>query len=535
MHPLLPSDPPANGNFVELVLRHCRQHPWVTALMIPRHRDERGLTELDELSFGDLGRLIQQARAALRAWGLRVQDRVVVLDRPGAALYASVLALLAEGMVPVFIDTGMKPRAMLAALRAANPRLVLTMPGLVRWHRLIPGAGQYRWRPLADLFEAPVAIPPSALWDTQPIRPGMHALISYTSGTTGRPKGADRTHDSLIQQHRAIRQEWPDGTHDIDMTSLPVLVLHSLCCGMPSLLPILNFAAPGKVEAEWVLRQIERFGVTRLSGAPAFMERLARGSLELGLVPACLREISLGGAPVGRNLARLLREAFPQVHIRVVYGSTEAEPIASCGLDEVLATEGEGFLVGRLAESAEVWLCRLTGGSLPRQEADLIPRLVPIGEMGEVLVTGPHVLKSYVDDEEATRQNKIPRPQGQVWHRTGDLARRDAEGRLWLQGRAAEQVWQRGQWRPVFPLEARLLAHPAVRQAALVQARPEQRPTLYYSLQPGVVAEEAVAQELMELARQHGFQNIRLRCLKRLPVDRRHNSKIDRHKLRRRP
>ena len=158
--------------------------------------------------------------------------------------------------------------------------------------------------------------------------------------------------------------------------------------------------------------------------------------------------------------------------------------------------------------------------------------------MGEVVVSGSHVLRNYVNDPVATAENKIARSgraaiRGDVWHRTGDLAIRDSDGSLRLMGRLKDQVVWQNVAAPVFSIERRLQDHEAIAQAALVQAGPTKCPVLYISPEADASAESArkIARELLS---EYGFHDVPCRILDALPVDSRHNSKIQRDRLRRR-
>ena len=128
-----------------------------------------------------------------------------------------------------------------------------------------------------------------------------------------------------------------------------------------------------------------------------------------------------------------------------IYGSTEAEPIATLSAPEALELEGEGSCVGAPVPGITV-------------------RLVD----GEVQVAGDHVNPGYYRDPSADTSQKV-REDGRIWHRTGDVARQDEQGRLWLLGRVGEDV--AGRW--PFPTEAAAERIPGVTRAALVATRTE--------------------------------------------------------------
>ena len=522
MHRLIPSTTPASGNFCDLILRHAEIQPWVSALITDG-------AEPSTLSFGELAVAISRFRQHCRDLCWQTGEPVVLMLKPSPALYVAVLGLLAEGLIPVFIDRGLGSKRMLQALKLSGARRVITNTKLARLGRLLTATGKVHWYTEADLLEP---ITTSAAGDWQwgvPIDEHAHGLISYTSGTTGRPKGADRTHTSLIAQHQAIRSHWPDQGADIDMTCLPVLVLHNLCCGMPTVLPEMDFAAPARVDGRRVLEQIRQHGVSRISGAPAFIQRIARAASD-STPPNSLRSVRVGGAPVGSKLAKELMQALPDADIAVVYGSTEAEPIAHINADEIAADTGMGYPVGRGVE--QTTLIRIAEQERITTESELRKLEVTNNEAGEIIVKGPHVLRGYVNDAEATRENKVPADSGEVWHRTGDIAVVDDTQTLRLLGRRSDAIQWQGTTLYPFPLERQLQDLPQIRQAALVQSAPGESPKLFISLEPKHSDKKSAISLCKQPLKQMGFDDVAIDILKDLPVDSRHNSKILRAPLR---
>lgn len=547
MHKLISSAAPESGNFAELVLRHSHQQPYVTALNIPLQMQDNEVVEFEEVSFGELGLRIEQLRALLRNEGLVKQDRVVVMFKPCVNLYAMVIALLAEGMVPVFIDTGMGPKKMLGALGESNAKLIVATSTLLRWRWLLPAF----WGKKCISVDKPICGAKALDFLTKTARnfsgtcspcavinEGERGLISFTSGSTGRPKGADRTHYSLVQQHIAIRDHWQDSASDIDMTSLPVVVLHNLCCGMPSVLPAIDFSAPGNTNGHLVMQQIKQFNVTRLSGAPAFVERLADAAIVTQTendLPLPLKSISLGGAPVNVKLATKLKQSFPGVLSRIVYGSTEAEPIASVDITDVIKEQKVGYLVGVPAHQSEVLIVSLPEAIDQIKDDSLASYRCDQGDVGELVVKGSHVLKGYVNNIEATRENKVHCNDDSVWHRTGDLALLDERGRIWLMGRQSDSIQYLGHNILTYPIESKVDAISGVKRAALVQSEPDTIPVLFFETaidRSNEYAELKIKHLIMKTLMTEKLAGTNVVCLDNLPVDTRHNSKVDRSKLR---
>jgi acyl-CoA synthetase (AMP-forming)/AMP-acid ligase II len=198
-------------------------------------------------------------------------------------------------------------------------------------------------------------------------------------------------------------------------------------------------------------------------------------------------------------LLRAAEKAAPQAGIHAVYGSTEAEPIAHLELKEIAEADwtamadGKGLLAGR---------------PIPEVEVDIRDH--------EVFVAGPHVNEGYLDpaDDASTKS----RSDGKLWHRTGDAARMDGDGRLWLLGRREAAA---GGLFP-FAVETAALSWPGVRQAALLAG--EGRAKLALS---GEALDLAALQ-----ARASRLGDVDVVELKAVPMDKRHNSKADYARLR---
>jgi acyl-CoA synthetase (AMP-forming)/AMP-acid ligase II len=514
-------------NFCEAIVQAAGQTPQRIALSIPRASDlYRSCDEVTYEQLLDRAAAIQSGLARKR---LTCGDRVLVLATPGIELYALVIALLGAGMVPVLIDRGMNRARVMAALKASGASAAVGERSILRlWWLFAP-----LWR-LARIALDGKAPGVSQLPDVDggrsfqciDLAPDHHGLITFTSGSTGQPKGADRTHNSLIEQHRAIRAHWPDRQDDLDSPCFPVLVLHNFCCGISTILPATDLAHPGQVNAPLVLEQLQQNRVSRIACAPAYLSRLVSAAQISGTTLPDVRSVVVGGSTMGQQLAYHCQSLFPKARIRIVYGSTEAEPIADIDLPELIQDwhKGEGHLVGKPADMVEV---RIIPPGQPMDSASQIEACEPQACLiGEILVSGPHVLQGYVDNPEANRENKIPRQQGGVWHRTGDAGYLDEQGRIWLVGRVKDVLGTGEQTRYPYPAEKALDCLPGITRSALLSPISEGDADSIL-----VVEGNPDSPGLKDALHHYGFQNTRIYTVDNMPVDGRHNSKIDRPAL----
>lgn len=487
-------------NVLSILTGVARRHPDRPALIL----GQRSIT------FSALRERIDRASAGLQREGLKPGDRAIVMIPMSINLYVAMLALLDLGAVAVFVDPwiGWKQIASFAAY--AEPRAWLGIP---RSHalRLLSGRipitvttgwrfGPFPARRTLSEIEEPAG--DGMVHTSQPDDP---ALITFTSGSSGEPKGANRTHRFLLAQHQALAAEFPMREGDVDMPMFPVFALNNLALGVPSVVPAMDFRRVDRVDGAAILRQMLTHGVTTCTASPPFFDRLASTGENPGL-----RRILTGGAPVSDAQLRAWRRAFPDTEILVAYGSTEAEPVAHISAEERLELKGPGFCAGKPIE---------------RIRAKLIPMG---GEIGELVVTGDHVCRDYYRNPKAVKENKIIDPDGTVWHRMGDTGYFDSQGRFWIVGRVHSTIRRGSELiHPQLVEQAARGEDPRIRRIAAVGMG--ERVVLVIETDAGEDLKEDVRARL-------GGQTVDEIRLTRepLPVDPRHNSKIDYGRLRRR-
>ncbi|HEX7242251.1 MAG TPA: AMP-binding protein [Longimicrobiaceae bacterium] len=499
------------------------------------HPDRTAIVEYaggraSRVTFGGLAERVAALGAGMREAGIGAGDRVLLFVPMSIDLYVALLATLHAGATAVFLDAWAGRARLDAAVAAARPRAFVGSPRAHLLRLLSPAlravpvrwvAGR-QWMRL-DRYERRGAAPEAAR-----VAPEDPALVTFTTGSTGAPKGAARSHAFLWAQHLALAAHLRLRGDDVDMPTLPVFVLNNLAAGTPSVIPDFDPRRPAEIDPAAILRQMEAEGVTTSSGSPAFYERLAAWCAARGKqIP--LRALFTGGAPVYPPLARLLADTV-EGEAHVVYGSTEAEPVAGIGAREMLAAMeqgGEGICVGRPVPEVELRLLRPHDGPVELGPAGWAEWEAAPGGVGEIAVAGEHVQRGYLDDPAADRAGKV-RDGERVWHRTGDAARLDAEGRLRLMGRLSQRVERAGATWWSTPAEVRALGAPGVRHAAYLPVGG--RAVLAVETEGGRISDTERAALLERLA---PIPVDELRVLARIPRDPRHASKTDAAALRR--
>ena len=482
------------------------------------------------VTFGGLWDRVCRVSTGLRESGLQPGDRMVVMIPMSVDLYALMLGVVKLGAVAVFVDPWIKLRQIAGFAAFAEPRgfagvprshlLRLFEPVLRKLPVTVTTGRRFLCFPgrtsLADLLRAPAD---DDVW--QPESAQTPALITFTGGSSGVPKGADRTHAFLVAQYEALSREYAYSDADVDMPMFPVFALRNLAEGITSVVPDMDFRQAAEVDGARILAQMARHGVTTCTASPPFVERLAEAALDTGTDP-CLRRILSGGSPVSDEMLRHWREAFPKTEISIVYGSTEAEPVASIALEERLSCHGEGVCVGKPIETVSCRVIDIRRG--PASLAGVDAQAHVPGRIGELIVAGEHVCRGYFRNPDAVAENKIVDDSGTLWHRMGDTGYFDADGRFWLTGRLHSTIFCKGEPLHAQLLEAQVMKEiPADRKAAAV----EFRDTLV------IVVQGEEIPDLRQTLRQSGIPVDRVFfTLRPFPVDPRHNAKTDYSKLR---
>ena len=312
----------------------------------------------------------------------------------------------------------------------------------------------------------------------------------------------------LAAQHAAIQRLRAPRPGDVDLVGLPTMALHDLACGVPMVMPPRTH---GDDRGTLLRALVTRAAVTTAVGFPALFERLVDGAGAAAL-PG-LRTIHVGGAPVGTDLLDRLALVAPNATVVVVYGATEAEPIAAVDATDLRSAAmqsvpGSGMLVGQPCDGIDVRLAPLEGraGAANSRPA-----------RGRVLVRGDRVAR------DATRSD----PDG--WLDTGDVGTIDADGRLWLLGRASNML--AGGMAPA-EIEQPVTALEEVEASALVSVPTRDGPGLVLAVQPTAdAAATAVQARVAAMASERGWGLYRVAVVRRLPRDAR-SGKVDNVRLR---
>ena len=539
-------------NIAERLRESAEKTPQQKAVVISTGRDAAGKGRYASLTFQELDRESDQLARGLIEMGVTPGTRLVLMVRPGLEFVALTFALFKSGAVIVLIDPGMGRSNIFGCLQEVEPEGFVAIPvvHVIRKlkSRMFPQArfnvtvgrrwfwGGPTYQKLLGDEWTPFEMP-----ETRPTDP---AAIIFTSGSTGPPKGVVYEHGMFNAQVDLLRDFYNIQPGEVDVSCFPLFALFNAGMGVTTVIPEMDPTKPAQADPEKIIEAIQDQQATQAYGSPALWNRIGRYAERHGTQFPTLKRVLSAGAPVPIHVLERMRKTFPdaQTDIHTPYGATESLPICSISGREVLektaaqTRTGAGTCVGHRFGQIKLKIVEITAGPI-RSLKDV--QELPRGEIGEIIVQGPSTTREYFRRPEATEHAKIPDGES-FWHRMGDVGYLDDEDLLWFCGRKAHIV-ETGQGRMfTIPCEAIFNEHPEVYRCALVGigTNPNQTPVLIIEPEEGdypksKVDEKRFRTELRELAVASPLTRSieTFLFLHSLPVDTRHNVKIQREKL----
>ena len=490
------------------------------------------------ISFAELEQRVNRIAAGLAASGIAPGARIALLVPPGADLTAALYGIWRAGAIAVVVDAGLGIKGMRTALRSAGPAYLIGVPKGLAAARLMatgaqlisvgtmPAAARRGLGVSGSLEEiealgtdVPVPPPPS---DDDP------AAIAFTSGATGPAKGVLYLHRQLQAQRDELAALYSITVDDRLVAAFGPFALFGAALGIPAAVPDMDLTSPRTLTAKAMGDAAAAVNATLVFASPAALANVVRtaDSMDAPARQALgrVRMLLSTGAPVPAELLRAMLALVPAAEAHAPYGMTEVLPVADIdlpGLDD--AGPGDGVCVGRPVPGATVEIAPLHHGGAPSGARTTTPEVT-----GEVCVRAGHVKQRYdrlwVTEHAATPEDG--------WHRTGDVGHFDTDGRLWIEGRLGHVIGTAEG--PVTPvgLERRAESVAAVRRAAAVGVGPSGTAQVVMVVETGDHRSGLAPPQLRDTVRaavgevETGIAAVL--TIDDLPVDIRHNSKIDR-------
>jgi long-chain acyl-CoA synthetase len=445
----------------DILQRSAEQYPEKIAIICDNNR----------VSYGVLNTKVSQVAAMVRHLGVRKGEPVLISIANSVEFVVAFFGIAKAGGVIVPVNPDLSSREFESIVRHCEARVLITtaenrkllqdvLPFLAVPHAIVVlHEGPQYVREALDRepsLRLRLCFPQEITGEDQDVEaPSLididEAMIIYTSGTAGLPKGVVLTHLNLMTSMRSVVEYLRLSADDTGLICLPLfhiytlsqLLTHFLCGGTVVLVENLLFPAQ-------VLRLIEQERVTGLGGSPAAFHLLLNVKDLLSYQLSSLRYLLSSGGPLPQQTLLQLMESFAQAEIISAYGLTEA----SSRVSHCTYNKGSGRRlgsVGRPMSNVEVRVVDATGAA------------VRPGEVGEIVIRGSTVMKGYLKDTAATA--RVLKSDGL---HTGDFAALDEEGNLFIVGRRDDIVNSGGESISAKEVEEVLLSHAAIAEAAVV-------------------------------------------------------------------
>jgi acyl-CoA synthetase (AMP-forming)/AMP-acid ligase II len=542
-------------NVASLLTEAAADHPDRVAVINRRGPDSLGR---HTLTYSGLDRDSSLLGQALAQGPLRVGDRVVVMVPPGSDFFVVIFGLFKAGLIPVMVDPGMGLKRMFVCLSESKPKGMigvkiahlasLVMPRYFTGikHRVTLGTrlfwgGQSYGQILSASPETPSNSAPVQPFAPVPTKAHDPAGILFTSGATGLAKGTVYTHSMFRAQVSLIKETFGMDEGGIDLATFPLFSLFSTALGLTAVIPNMNPTKPGKTDPRKILNALKEEKCTSIFASPALLGRLSAYATENKLTFNSLKRVISAGAPIKPQVALDFAKTMgPDGLLFTPYGATEAMPLTSIEASEIaevrgMTEQGFGMCVGRPVSGHKMAVIPISDGPLASFSET---QILPMGEVGEFVATGPVVAQSYFERPKESALSLTQGPDGQIWRRMGDLGWHDAQDRMWFCGRKSQRVVSDKSVFFTVSCEAIFNNHPKVRRSALVGVGPAGHAKPVMIIEPATkhLSTKAWA-ELIEELKALGRINPRTMAItsflryRNFPVDVRHNAKINREKL----
>lgn len=411
------------------------------------------------MTWADLRRRVAALAGALSGRGVGFGDRVMILMLNRTEFVESVLAANMIGAIAVPLNFRLTPTEIAVLVEDCVAHVMLTeaalAPVAIGVRNIQPllsvivvagGSSQDSVFGYEDLLnEAGDVHEPVDIPNDSP------ALIMYTSGTTGRPKGAVLTHANLTgQAMTALYTSGANINSDVGFVGVPLFhiagignMLTGLLLGLPTVIYPLGAFDPGQL-----LDVLEAEKVTGIFLVPAQWQAVCTEQ-QARPRDLRLRVLSWGAAPAPDALLRQMSATFPETQILAAFGQTEMSPVTCMLLGEdAIAKRGS---VGRVIPTVAA------------RVVDQNMNDVPVGEVGEIVYRAPTLMSCYWNNPEATAEAFAG-----GWFHSGDLVRMDSDGYVWVVDRKKDMIISGGENIYCAELENVLASHPDIAEVAVI-------------------------------------------------------------------
>ncbi len=483
------------NNLASKLIKNCENIP-----------DKICLIQKDtKITYSELYNMVSNFKTHLEIKGIKKGQKVLVLVPMSIKLYVTLLAVWAIGAIPCFMDAGFIKSGM-HKNDFDNINAVIGITKYIMYSNINKNLRKLKIKINVNKIEK-MSDKELKIVEVEKEYP---AILTYTSGTTGKPKIAERTHEFLGYQGEILEKTINYEDMDIEISSVPIFTLSNINVGITTVITDGNFSNLGKSNPKKIVEQIINENVNRVMAAPGLLNVIIDYCIKNNIKIGRVKKVFSGGGAIFIDFINKLKIVFPNAEIITIYGSTEAEPIAELNINEITENDleriknGYGILAGNIVGVEDCKTIKTGIKEIGRLTSNEFINLQQ--ELGEIVVYGKNVLKGYVNGI-GDKENKFE-VDGKIYHRTGDLGMFDEKGRLWLRGRIKE---------PYFNIEAALHAKFDLEKTAVFKNNEK----IILVLENKMIKEDEIKKAIT-------FERIdEIKYIDKIPVDKRHSTKVD--------
>lgn len=386
-------------NCVELFLKSSFNHPSRMAL---------ATIDGQMVTFEQLRLLSASRQVQFKKSGLQSGDTVLLMGTLCVELYANIIACLANGSTCVLVEPWMSPDRIEAVIQDVKPKIFVTP-----WWGRIWGARVSAIRKIPKWMGLNIDSSMKSDLKLESVAPQTPGILTFTTGTTGAPKGVVRGQGYLVHQHQVLSKNLElEDFEEPDLCVFANFALANLASARGSVLVPKNWSDKNLRKTV----ELSQFYQTRtLTTGPAFLLKLMEYRLP------SLKSIHVGGALTDCWIFEKGFQVFKDAHWSHIYGSSEAEPVAVCDAHKAV----------ELSREKGYFQTLYVGHPVPEISAEITK--------DETWVTGVHVCPKYWGDSVENLKHKKQDSEGRIWHNMGDRIRTDSHG-WWYSGRSGQDL-----------------------------------------------------------------------------------------------
>lgn len=464
--------------------------------------------EKEEITYKDLYERVASFSKYLKASGLKKGDKILVLVPMSINLYVTLLSVWSIGATACFMDAGFIKSGMVKN----DFDDIKAIVGITKYILYSNVNDNLKKLKIKINVKKIANYENNDNLEVENVDEEFPAIMTYTSGTTGKPKIAARSHLFLRNQAEILQKHLKYDTKDIELSTIPIFTLSNIDIGITTVIANAKFSNLGGSNPQKLIKQIQKNHINRLMASPGLLKVILDYSIKNNVKLESIKKIFTGGGAVFLDFINMLKIVCPNADITTIYGSTEAEPIAELDIRDMMDIDvehtksGYGILAGKIIGVDDLKLINPNQkeiGELTQEEFIKIQEK----DVGEIVVSGLNVLPGYVNGI-GDKENKF-KVNGVTYHRTGDLGKLDKNGNLWLRGRIKE---------PFFDIEAALHSCLNIGKTAV----------FFHNDKIVLVLENGDNVSIDEINKIVTFKKIdEIKYVKKIPVDKRHSTKVD--------